>query len=110
MLKAAQYVKDNRLPPIGFITTHPSYDSIKIVGNANDDTNFNRYGTYQGGTGADSVTYLIPVIPAKNYRVTVEVCYQSVKTQLVDHIRNIDNVDINRFVSMYDALPNFLLL
>ena len=106
LLKAAQYVKDNRLPPVGFITTHPSYDSIKIVGNANDDTNFNKYGTYQGGTGADSITYLIPVTAAENYRVTVEVCYQSIKTQLVDHIRNIDHGDINRFVSMYDALPN----
>jgi hypothetical protein len=106
LLKAAQYVKDNRLPPIGFISTHPSYDSIKIVGNANDDTNFNRYGTYQGGTGADSVTYLIPADESENYKVTVEVCYQSVKTQLVDHLRNIDRGDINRFVSMYDALPN----
>ncbi len=106
LLKADQYIKDNRLPPIGFITTHQSYDSIKIVGNANDDTNFNKYGTYQGGTGADSITYLIPVTAAENYRVTVEVCYQSIKTQLVDHIRNIDHGDINRFVSMYDALPN----
>lgn len=106
LLKAAQYVKDNRLPPIGFTTTHPGYDTIKIVGNANDDTNFNRYGTYQGGTGGDSVTYLIPALPDNNYRVTIEVCYQSVKTQLVDHIRNIDLGDINRFVNMYDALPN----
>jgi hypothetical protein len=106
LLKAAQYVKDNRLPPIGFITTHPSYDSTKIVGDANDDTNFNRYGTYQGGTGTDSVTYIVPTAVSANYRVTAEVCYQSVKTQLVDHIRNIDHGDINRFVSMYDALPN----
>ncbi|MFN3693685.1 MAG: T9SS type A sorting domain-containing protein, partial [Ignavibacterium sp.] len=106
LLKAAQYVKDNRLPPIGFITNHPSYDSIKIVGNANDDTNFNRYGTYQGGTGGDSVTYQIPVLPNTNYRVTAEVCYQSIKPQLVDHIRNIVNYDINKFVTMYDALHN----
>ena len=60
---------------------------------------------YQG-TGGDSVTYLIPTLPNTEYRVTVEVCYQTVKTQLVDHIRPINNRDINRFVSMYDALPN----
>ncbi|MBK9097147.1 MAG: T9SS type A sorting domain-containing protein [bacterium] len=106
LLRAAEYIKDNRLPPVGFITTHPSYDSIKIVGNANDDPNFNRYGTYQGGTGGDSVTYLIPTLPNTEYQITVEVCYQTVKTQLVDHIRTINNGDINRFVSMYDALPN----
>jgi hypothetical protein len=106
LLRAAEYIKDNRLPPVGFITTHPSYDSIKIVGNAIYDTNFNKYGTYQGGTGGDSVTYLIPAIANTNYRVTVEVCYQTVKTQLADHLRPINNSDINRFVSMYDALPN----
>ena len=105
LLRAAEYIKDNRLPPVGFITTHPSYDSIKIVGNANDDTNFNRYGTYQG-TGGDSVKYLIPTLPNTEYRITVEVCYQTVKTQLVDHLRLINNGDINRFVNMYDALPN----
>ncbi|MCK7524192.1 MAG: hypothetical protein MZV64_44450 [Ignavibacteriales bacterium] len=53
---------------MGLSTTHPSYDSIKIVGNANDDTNFNRYGTYQGGTGGDSVTYLIPALPNTEYQ------------------------------------------
>lgn len=106
LLRAAEYIKDNRLPPVGFITTHPSYDSVKIVGNANDDTNFNKYGTYQGGTGGDSVTYLIPALPNTAYTITAEVCYQTVKTQLVDHIRPINNGDINRFVNMYDALPN----
>lgn len=106
LLKASHYVKDNRLPPIGFITTHPSYDSIKIVGNANDDTNFNKYGTYQGGTGGDSVTYIIPALPNTSYTITAEVCYQTIKTQLVDHIRPINNDDINRFINMYDALPN----
>ncbi|MCA2005100.1 MAG: T9SS type A sorting domain-containing protein [Ignavibacterium sp.] len=106
LLKASHFVKDNRLPPIGFITTHPSYDSIKIVGDANNDSNFNRYGTYQGGTGGDSVIYLIPALPNKYYRITAEVCYQSVKPQLVDHIRNIINDDIYKFVTMYDALPN----
>ncbi|MCX8104448.1 MAG: T9SS type A sorting domain-containing protein [Ignavibacterium album] len=106
LFKASHFVKDNRLPPIGFITTHPSYDSIKIVGDANNDSNFNRYGTYQGGTGGDSVIYLIPALPNKYYRITAEVCYQSVKPQLVDHIRNIINDDIYKFVTMYDALPN----
>jgi hypothetical protein len=106
LLRAAEYIKDNRLPPVGFITTHPSYDSIKIVGNANDDTNFNRYGTYQGGTGGDSVTYLIPTLSNTEYQITAEVCYQTIKTELVDHLRPINNGDINRFVDMYDALPN----
>ena len=105
LLRALEYVKDNRLPPQGFSTTHPSYDSTKITGNAAADINFNRVGMNQG-SGGDSVTYLIPSLPNTEYRVTVEVCYQTVKTQLVDHIRGISNADINQFVNMYDALPN----
>jgi hypothetical protein len=105
LLRATEYIKDNRLPPQGFSTNSVSYDTVKIVGNAVDDTNFNRYGTYQG-SGGDSVTYLIPTLPNTEYRITAEVCYQTVKTELVDHIRPINNGDINRFVAMYDALPN----
>ena len=52
------------------------------------------------------MTYIIPALTNTNYRVTAEVCYQSVKPQLVDHIRQINNGDINKFVNMYDALPN----
>ena len=105
LLRAAEYIKDNRLPPQGFSTTHQSYDSIKIAGNANDDSNFNRYGMNQG-SGGDSVTYVITTLPNTQYRITVEVCYQAVKTQLLDQIRTVNNGDINRFVNMYDALPN----
>ena len=105
LLRAAEYIKDNRLPPQGFSTSHLSYDTTKIVGNAIDDPNFNRVGMAQG-TGGDSVTYLIPTLPNTEYRITTEVCYQTVKTQLVDHIRGINYIDINRFVNMYDALPN----
>jgi hypothetical protein len=105
LLRAYEYIKDNRLPPQGFSTTHPSYDTTKIVGNAVGDPNFNRIGMVQG-TGGDSVTYLIPALPNTEYRITAEVCYQTIKTELVDHIRPINNLDINRFVSMYDALPN----
>ncbi|HSW54361.1 MAG TPA: T9SS type A sorting domain-containing protein [Ignavibacteriaceae bacterium] len=105
LLRAAEYIKDNRLPPQGFSTSHLSYDTTKIVGNAVDDPNFNRIGMVQG-TGGDSVTYLIPALPNAEYRITAEVCYQTIKTELVDHIRPINNGDINRFVNMYDALPN----
>ncbi len=105
LLRAAEYIKDNRLPPQGFSTSHPSYDSIKIVGNALEDNNFNRYGIYEG-SGGDSITYLIQALPNTEYRITAEVCYQTVKTELVDHLRLINHEDINRFVNMYDVLPN----
>jgi len=105
LLRAYEFIKDNRLPPIGFSTTHSSYDSIKIVGNALADNNFNKSGVDQG-TGADSVTYLIPVPVSGDYKLTAEVCYQSVKPELVDHLRGIGVQDVNKFVGLYDALPN----
>jgi len=105
LLRASEYVKDNRIPPKGFTTTHPSYDSIKISGNAHSDSNFNFTGTTEG-SGGDSVRYVIPNVQNTDYTVTVEICYQTVKPELVDYIRNINNGDINSFVGMYDALPN----
>ena len=105
LLRAYEFIKDNRLPPIGFTTTHSSYDSIKIFGNAVNDNNFNKSGNDQG-TGGDSITYLIPVPVGGDYRLTAEVCYQSVKPELVDHLRGVNVYDVKKFVGMYDALPN----
>ncbi len=105
LLRAAEFVKDNRIPPVGFTSTHISYDSTGIYGNAVSDPNFNKDGGNEG-TGMDIVTYKIPGQQNKTYRVTAEVCYQSVKPELVDHLRGISEMDIIRFVNMYDALPN----
>jgi hypothetical protein len=105
LLRAAEYVKDNRIPPAGFTTTHNSYDSSGIFGNALNDPNFNKDGGNEG-TGMDIVTYKIPGQHNKTYRVTAEVCYQSIKPELVNHLRGISEPDITRFVDMYDAIPN----
>ena len=105
LLRASEYVKDNRIPPQGFTTTHLSYDSTQISGNALYDTNFNLTETIEG-SGGDSVKYVISNMQNTDYTVTVEICYQTVKPELVDHLRNINNGDINSFVDMYDAVPN----
>lgn len=105
LLRAAEYIKDNRIPPIGFTSAHNSYDSIGIYGNAVSDPNFNKDGGNEG-TGMDIVTYKIPGEQNKTYRVTAEVCYQSVKPEMVDHLKGISEPDITRFVDMYDAIAN----
>jgi hypothetical protein len=105
LLRAAEYIKDNRIPPVGFTTAHNSYDSTGIFGNAASDPDFNRDGGNEG-TGMDIVTYKIPGEQNKTYRVTTEVCYQSVKPGLVDHLRGISEPDITRFVDMYNGIPN----
>jgi hypothetical protein len=105
LLRAAEFVKDNRIPPVGFTSSHYSYDSTGIFGDAVGDPNFNKDSGNEG-TGMDIVTYKIPGEQNKTYRVTAEVCYQSVKPELVDHLRGIGEPDITRFVDMYDATPN----
>ena len=105
LLRAAEFVKDNRIPPVGFTSTHNSYDSTGIFGNAVGDPNFNKDGGIEG-TGMDIITYKIPGEQNKTYHVTAEVCYQSVKPELVDNLRGIIEPDITKFVDMYDGIPN----
>lgn len=105
LLRAAEFIKENRIPPAGFVTSHNSYDSTAIYGEALNDPDFNRDGGVEG-SGTDMVAYKMHAMGNTNYRITAEVCYQSVKPELMYHLRIISEQDITRFVNMYDALPN----
>lgn len=56
--RGAMTLKDNRLPPLGFTTNHPTYDTVRIVGAAETDLDFNRQNGVQGN-GSDEVYYHI---------------------------------------------------
>ncbi|MEO8231935.1 MAG: T9SS type A sorting domain-containing protein [Ignavibacteriota bacterium] len=105
LLRAAQYIKDNRIPPKGFTTSHPSYDTTAIFGRAVSDPNFNRENTTQG-TGSDIVNYRFPVANETNYKVFAEVCFQAIKPRVVNQFATISEPDITQFVGMYNNLPN----
>ncbi|MFN3694676.1 MAG: T9SS type A sorting domain-containing protein, partial [Ignavibacterium sp.] len=105
LLRASQYIKDNRIPPAGFVSTHPSYDTTAIFGNATVDPNFNRENGIEG-SGSDIITYRIPASANTNYTITAEVCFQSIKPKVVEYIAGINEPDINKFVTMYNQLPN----
>ncbi len=110
LLRSAAYKKDNRLPPKGFTTTHPSYDTIAIVGDAFTDPNFNKDGSIEG-TGKDKVLYNVPINSNGKYSIFVQVCYQSFTPKLINYIRGIDIPDIQQFVSLYntsDKSPSIL--
>lgn len=79
LLRAATYLKDNRLPPHGFRAAGPDYDQVAIRGAAAQDSNFNA-----GGSGLDEVTYRIDLGPTAGARVVeVELLYQSVPPESV---------------------------
>jgi hypothetical protein len=105
LLRASQYIKDNRIPPKGFTTTHPSYDTTAIFGNAASDPNFNKENTTEG-TGSDIINYRIPVTNETTYKVFAEVCFQTIKPRVVDQFASISEPDITQFVGMYNNLPN----
>ena len=68
LLRAAKYLKDNRLLPSGFDKKTAS-DDIKVRGNAATDKNF--IG------GSDKITYKISGIKRNNYRVKITLYYQT---------------------------------
>ncbi len=111
LLEAAQYLKDNRLPPSGF-HSNQSYDSlIAITGKAKMDVNFNTDDDGIEGTGSDRVIYTFPFEgDALSYEV--EVCYQSIKPEFSDHIAASETDHSQRFTQIFDdeSLPKVKVL
>jgi hypothetical protein len=105
LLRASSYIKDNRIPPKGFLTTHPSYDTTAIYGSAVSDTDFNKENLTEG-TGSDIINYRIPATNETTYKVFAEVCFQAIKPRVVEQSASLNEPDITRFVGMYNALPN----
>ena len=58
--RAHEHLKDNRLVPRGFTSSHMVYDTTAVVGSALNDPNFNFSSEEGEGTGGDQVTYILP--------------------------------------------------
>lgn len=54
-------LKDNRLTPLGFSTSHPSYDTTLIAGEALSDPDHNHDASGKEGSGTDAVHYHVPL-------------------------------------------------
>lgn len=100
--RAASSLKDNRLPPLGFTTLHPVYDTCAIAGNAAVDPDFNRDGSLEG-TGSDHVQYHIPLngYPGA-LQVIARVYYQAVPPSWLSEMRGYSSAEIDTFLNMYD--------
>ncbi len=96
-------LKDNRLPPIGFSTSHEVYDTTLIIGNAAMDADFN-YIDGSEGSGSDIVHYHIPVTGFSGIaHVSAKVYYQSLPPKWMAEMFAEDTPEINSFKAMYDA-------
>ena len=94
LLRSAAYLKDNRIPPEGFIkSTVP--DDIKVAGAANSDSNFDN--------GSDLITYRIPVSSGITYSVTANLNYQPLAYAFVADLFKDLTPQVSKFKQMYDS-------
>ncbi len=90
LLRASDYIKDNRIPPKGFDKENADYD-IAVKGKAEGDENF--LGGY------DTVTYIIPVTDGKlPYKVEAELLYQSVSYPFLKDLEKTQTTEITQFL------------
>ncbi len=97
LLRAVEYVKDNRLLPSGLNKLSASND-IRVVGNASSDGNFD--------AGGDIVSYQITVPEPGTYNVFVELVYQPLAFgHLKDLFRSVKVKAVDEFKTIFDNSP-----
>lgn len=99
--RADHLLKDNRLAPLGFSTSHAAYDTTLIAGNALVDPDFNRENDVEG-SGTDEVYFHIPL---NGYYgeviVSAQVYYQSVPPKWNEEMFSVSTPEIEHFEEMY---------
>lgn len=101
--RAKEPLKDNRLVPIGFSTSHASYDTTRIVGVPASDTDFN-YGPGGEGSGTDITRYHVPM-NGYTGQVTVrtKVWYQAAPPRWMEEMFAYSTPEIDLFRDMFEA-------
>ena len=100
--RAYDQLKDNRIPPTGFTTAHFSYDTVKIVGNALNDIDFNKEAGVEG-SGSDMLQFNIPVEGfGGNINIAAKVHYQTINDKWLEHMFSYNSAEIDAFESYYD--------
>jgi hypothetical protein len=95
-------LKDNRIPPLGFSTSHQNYDTCLIVGDATADADFNYTGSVEG-SGADIVHYHIPLNGySGNVNAFASVFYQTLPPSFLTEMINYQSAEIDSFMLYYN--------
>ena len=106
LLRGAQYLKDNRIPPAGFKNDNATEPQTLPAG-VDGDSDFNcGVDTVNEGCGTDTVHFQvdIPGQQAGAYTVEARLLYQATQPGFVDGMHT-DGDRVNRFKVMYDAVP-----
>lgn len=102
--RAMSPLKDNRLTPLGFTTSHQSYDTVLIAGVPASDLDFNRNDAGVEGSGTDRVRYHVAMNGYLGLiRVRAKVWYQSAPPLWMEEMFAFNTPEIESFRSMYAA-------
>jgi len=101
--RSHQALKDNRLAPLGFTTTHAAYDTTRIYGAALTDPNFNKSNGQQG-TGGDKIRYHFPINGYEGLiKVEAKMFYQALPPKWMAPMFEESTPEIEVFRSMYES-------
>ena len=98
--RADHPIKDNRLVPVGFTTSHASYDTTEMAGLVLSDMDFNNNGGE--GSGSDRIEYRIPLNGYSGaFSVSVRFLYQTLPPKWNDEMFSYNSAEIDTFRNMY---------
>lgn len=112
LLHANEYLKDNRIPPEGFLDSAvpgtaegmPTDNVSAIFGVPGEDTDFN--GGPNGGTGQDVVHYEVDAgAHTGPFTVEARLLYQSVRPAFVHGLHHHEQPRVERYQQLYDLIP-----
>jgi len=101
--RAAILLKDNRLTPSGFTTSHPSYDTVKVSLDALSDPDFNKISGVEG-SGTDEVHFHVPIAGiTSTINATARIIYQTLPPKFVSELFSFNSAPIDTFRNMFNA-------
>ena len=104
LLRIAGYLKDNRIPPVGYLSDGVAADSTRITGLATQDPDFNRNGLEEG-TGSDKIHYRVGGLnPDASYYIRATMNYQTIAPRFAGDLFEYDLPEVDEFQSYYDQM------
>ena len=102
--RADTTLKDNRIPPEGFTNQSSVYDTVKIIGSAFYDPDFNRFNASVDGSGRDIVHYHLPLgILQNSASIYARVYYKTLPPAWLQEMFSYSSAQIDSFKAMYQT-------
>ncbi|MCB2222392.1 MAG: T9SS type A sorting domain-containing protein [Bacteroidetes bacterium] len=100
---AFQHLKDNRIPPSGFKSSHFTWDTVAVTGQAMYDPDFNFESGIEG-SGSDRVLFHVPLNGNNDaLEVIARVHYQTVSGRWLEDMLDYSSDEIDAFKMMYEV-------